>query len=74
MLRECVAVVLQGVTMVVQELCRQLPMIDFQNTAQLLAVGVPGANAASPLTTLWGQALCLQPDACSIKLYSCLRC
>ena len=29
--------------MVVQELCRQLPTIDFQNTAQLLAVGVPGA-------------------------------
>lgn len=38
---------LQGVTMVVQELCRQLPMIDFQNTAQLLAVGVPGAIAES---------------------------
>jgi hypothetical protein len=44
--REYVTVVLQGVTMVVQELCRQLPMIDFQNTAQLLAVGVPGAIAA----------------------------
>ena len=35
--------------MVVQELCRQLPMIDFQNTAQLLAVGVPGANALSAI-------------------------
>jgi hypothetical protein len=50
--------VLQGVTMVVQELCRQLPMIDFQNTAQLLAVGVPGAIASreTPSTLCW-QAL-----------------
>lgn len=37
---------LQGVTMVVQELCRTLPMVDYHNGALLLAVGTPPAPAA----------------------------
>lgn len=62
--------------MVVQELCRQLPMIDFQNMPQLLAVGVPGANAvhvsshALLATPLVGKQ---EPAYCSPAMSSCLK-
>lgn len=42
--------------MVVQELCRTLPMVDYHNGALLLAVGTPPAPAAAAAAAASGVA------------------